>query len=121
MLAAQGAVLIGLGAILYVSPSSADEVWPWALTPLTSEAVGAFLLGFGVAALGAMWENDLDRLQGSARAYAALGGLELAALAIHSDDLTASGLGTAAYAALWVVVLGTAVYGLIAPSAASRS
>ena len=78
-------------------------------------------MGFGVAAAGALWEDDLDRLEGAALAYAALGVLELAALAIHSDDLTASGLGTALYATLWVSVVAIGAYALIARRAASRS
>src|SRR5918996_153068 len=102
LLVAQATVMLALGGALFVAPTSADALWPWALTPLTAEAIGAFLVGFGIAAAGALWEDDLDRLEGSALAYATLGLLELAALAIHSDDLTSSGLGTALYAALWV-------------------
>jgi hypothetical protein len=121
ILAAQGAVMVVLGAILFVAPSTADELWPWTLTPLTAEAVGAFLAGFGLAAAAALWEDDLDRLRGAALAYAALGALELAAVAIHSGDLTSSGLGTTLYVALWVSVMATGAYGWIARSAASRS
>jgi hypothetical protein len=121
LLVAQATVMLALGGALFVAPTSADALWPWALTPLTAEAIGAFLVGFGIAAAGALWEDDLDRLQGPALAYATLGVLELAALAIHSDDLTSSGLGTALYAALWASVIAAGAYGLIARRAASRS
>ena len=121
LLIAQATVMVALGGALFVAPTSADALWPWTLTPLTAEAIGAFLAGFGIAAAGALWEDDLDRLEGAALAYTALGVLELAALAIHSDDVTASGLGTALYAALWVSVVAAGAYGLIARRAASRS
>jgi len=121
LLVAQAAVMLALGGALFVAPESADALWPWTLTPLTAEAIGAFLVGFGVAAVGALWEDDLDRLQGSALAYTTLGVLELAAVAIHSDDLTASGLGTALYVVLWASVVAAGAYGLIARRAASRS
>lgn len=120
-LAAQGAAMVGIGGALFVFPESADAAWPWTLTPLTAQAIGAFLVGFGIAAGWALVEADIDRLRGPARAYATLGVLELAAVAIHSDDLTASGLGTAIYVAFWVTVLATGTYGLIARSAASGS
>ena len=115
-LAAQGAAMVGIGGALFVFPESADAAWPWTLTPLTAQAIGAFLVGFGIAAGWALVEADIDRLHGPARAYATLGVLELAAVAIHSDDLTASGLGTAIYTAFWVTVLATGAYGLIARS-----
>jgi hypothetical protein len=121
VLAAQGVVLLVIGSALFVFPESADSLWPWALTPLTAEAVGAFLVGFAVGAGGALRENDLDRLRGPALAYATLGTLELAALAIHSDDVTAGGAGIAAYVAFCVSVVAAGSYGLIARSAASRS
>jgi hypothetical protein len=121
ILAVQGAVLVGLGGALFVVPETADALWPWALTPLTAAAIGAFLVGFGVAAGWALLEDDLDRLHGPALAYATLGALELAALAIHSGDVTASGLGTAVYVAFCATVLATGAYGLIARSAAARS
>lgn len=121
ILAVQGALMVGLGAALFVAPGTADALWPWTVTPLTAEAIGAFLVGFGVAAGWAVVEADLERLHGPALAYCALGALELLAVAIHSDDLTASGLGTALYVAFWVSVLATGLYGLIARSAAARS
>lgn len=113
--------MLVLGGILFVAPGAADELWPWPLTPLTAQAVGAFLVGFGGAAGAALWEDDLDRLRGPALAYATLGALELAALAIHSDDVTASGPWTAVYAAAWASVVAAGAYGLIARSASSRS
>jgi hypothetical protein len=121
VLSLQGGALLALGATLFIAPEDAASVWPWALTPLTGRAVGAFLIGFGAAAADAIREDDIELLRGPALAYAALGALELAALAIHSGDVTAEAAGVALYVAFCVTVLAAGLYGLIARSAASRS
>lgn len=120
VLAGQAAVMLVLGVALFVIPETADQAWPWTLTPLTGRAVGAFLVGFGVAAAYAIVDADLERLRGAALAYATLGALELAALAIHRDDLTGGGAGVAAYVAFCAAVAATGLYGLIARRASSR-
>ena len=55
-------ILLLLGAYLLVAPLSAAAFWPWALTPLTGRAVGAWLIGFGVVSAHAGLERDLVRL-----------------------------------------------------------
>ena len=86
VLAAQAVAMLGLGIALWVSPSSADTIWPWLLTPLTARAVGSFLIGFGAAVAFAATDNRIERFRGSAYAYAALGALELLAAAVFSAD-----------------------------------
>jgi hypothetical protein len=113
-LGAQGAVLVGFGVLLFAAPVDLASIWLWPLTPLTGRAIGAFLCGFGVAAAFALRENDLDRLRGSAVAWAALGALELLAVALHGGDLTASGLGTTLYVAFFASVLAVGAYGSLA-------
>jgi hypothetical protein len=91
--------------------------------------MGAFLCGFGIAAAIAARGDSLERMRGSALAYAALGLLELAAVAIHSPDLAGSALEEAAYVGFWVTVLAIGAYGVRAsggevtartPASASR-
>jgi hypothetical protein len=113
-LVAQAVILLAFGVLLFAAPAGLASIWPWPLTPLTARAIAAFLCGFGVAAAVAVRENDLDRLFGSALAWAALGALELAAVAIHSGDLTSSAAGTAAYVAFFVSVLVLGFYGALA-------
>ena len=61
-------------------------------------------------------------MRGPALAYATLAVLELAALAIHAGDVTASGLGSAAYIGFCCTMLLAGVYGLLsARAAASQS
>jgi hypothetical protein len=109
----QSAMLLVFGILLFAAPVGMHSIWPWPLTPLTGRAIGAFLCGFGVAAAFAVRENDLDRLYGSALAWTTLGSLELLAVALHGDDLTASDLATALYLAFFASVLGLGAYGAL--------
>ena len=59
----QAVVMGGLGMVMYVEPSTAGDLWPWALTPLTARAVSAFLIGFAAAAAYAAWDNRLMPLR----------------------------------------------------------
>lgn len=120
-LSLQAGAMLGIGAALFVFGTDAASIWPWALTPLTARAVGAFLCGFGAAAAFAIREDDLDRLRGSALAYAALGALELLAVAIHSGDLTGTDLEQGLYIVFCASVLAVGAYGIWASrSAPSR-
>jgi hypothetical protein len=112
--------LLGFGAALYAAPLDVAPAWPWDLTPLTARAIASFLIGFGIAAGFAIWENDSVRLRGPAYAFTALAGLELLALAVYTDDVTASGAGVAAYVAFWVVSLALGVAGLLLSPASTE-
>jgi hypothetical protein len=117
----EGAVLLVTGALLLLAPSVADDIWPWALSPLTSRAIGSFLLGIGIAALLAAREDDPVSFRGAALAYTALGLLELLALNLHIPDLGDRPAATTLYAAFWVAVVLTGGYGLSAARASARS
>ena len=113
VLCLQALVMLALGAALFAAPIGASSLWPWALTPLTGRAIGAFLVGFGAAAAFAVAENELGRLHGAALAYATLGALELAAAALYGGDFTASAAGVALYLAVCVSVLAVGLYGAV--------
>jgi membrane protein CcdC involved in cytochrome C biogenesis len=113
-LAIQSAVMLLVGAALFIAPQDADSVLPWSLTPLTGRAVGAFIFGFGVAAAHASIEDDLDRFRGAALAYLVLGGLQLVAVARYSGDLDGEGGGDLIYLAFLVGVVAVALYALLA-------
>jgi membrane protein CcdC involved in cytochrome C biogenesis len=101
----QALVMLGVGIALFVAPADAKDIWAWPLTPLNARVVGAFVIGFGVSAANAAWEHDLYRFEGSALAYAALGVLELAALAWHEPDLAGGSTDTWLYVAFLVSVV----------------
>jgi hypothetical protein len=113
VLVAEGLVLAGVGISLFVAPDTADSLWPWPLTPLTARATGAFLVGFGAAALQAIWENDVRRLAGSAYAYATLGLLELVVVLRYTDALDGSGLRGVGYVVFAALVLVTGIAGSV--------
>lgn len=117
----EGIVMLGAGLLLLVAPAAADEIWPWALSPLTSRAIGAFLLGIGLVALLAVRDDDPVSFRGAALAYTALGLLELLALNLHIPDLGDRPVATTLYAVFWVVVVMTGGYGVRAATALSRS
>jgi|SRR5829696_8526941 len=120
-LVVQGIVMVAAGLLLLISPGAADDAWPWALSPLTSRAIGSFLFGVGLAALIAARDDDPVSFGGAAAAYTALGLLELLALNLHIPDLGDRPLATTLYAAFWVAVVLTGGYGLSAARASSRS
>ena len=112
MLMLQGLVMLAFGAYLFAAPGSADDLWPWALTPLTARVIGAFVAGFGASALHAVIANDLRSFEGAALAYAALGMLQLIALALHATDLTGGDGDTWLYVVFLVSVAAAGFAGL---------
>jgi hypothetical protein len=103
-LVVQGIVMLGFGAYLFAAPGSADDLWPWPLTPLTARVIGAFVSGFGASALHAVVADDLRSFEGAALAYSTLGVLQLVALALHASDLTGGSGDTWLYVTFLVSV-----------------
>jgi hypothetical protein len=109
-LAAQSAAFAVYGVGLFVSPSGFGGVWPWALTPLTGQAIGAFLIGFAVAAAIAVRGDCLQRYRGAALTYTVLGALQLLGAALHSSDFR-DGISLPLFAAFFATVLATGLAG----------
>jgi hypothetical protein len=77
----QAVVGVGLGTALFIAPAwAAERFWSWPLTALTGRAVGAWLIGLGIAAGHMAWENDWLRARAGAISFSAFGLLQLAAL-----------------------------------------
>jgi hypothetical protein len=53
LLGATGALAVIAGLFLFLLPDQAIDVWPWALTPLTSRVLGAIFM-LGIAQLGVL-------------------------------------------------------------------
>jgi len=117
----EGAAMLGAGGVLLLAPDAAADLWPWALSPLTSRAIGAFVFGIGLAALIAVRDDDAFLFRGAAHAYAVLGALELLAALIHRDDFGGDALATWIYVAFVAAVLASGLYGSSVARASSRS
>lgn len=81
VLGVQAAIMLIWGTALFLVPQTMAALWPWALTPLTGQAVGAWLIGVGVTAAHMCWENDFGRVYAGMAGFAVLGALQLLALA----------------------------------------
>lgn len=88
VIAVQAAALLALGAGLFLSPAGVASLWPWPLTPLTAQAIAAWLLGLGAGTAHAAWENDLDRVRPAAVSNVLLVALQFVAVARYPGDIT---------------------------------
>jgi hypothetical protein len=121
LIGVEAAAMLVASAVMLLAPDSAADLWPWALTPLTSRALGAFTLGVALVGVLVLAQDRLAIFRGTALAYAALGALQLLAVALHSGDLGDDDAANAVYVAFLVAVLATGLYGLRASRALSRS
>src|SRR5206468_3982392 len=72
---------------LFLAPDFVKQIWPWGLTPLTARAIGAWLIGIGLAALHASRENDFLRIRPLAGGYIAFSVLQFIAVARYAGDV----------------------------------
>jgi hypothetical protein len=86
VLGVQAAIMLILGIGLLIAPLTFAVVWPWMLTPLTGRAIGAWLLGLGIAVAQVIWENDFDRARPVAVSAIVFALLEFVALARYPAD-----------------------------------
>jgi hypothetical protein len=87
VLGAQAAIANLLGIALFLFPNFMIPLWVWDLTPLTSAAAGAWLIGIGVTLAWAIWENDWRRLPGMMLTYLSFGILQLVAVARYGEQM----------------------------------
>jgi hypothetical protein len=82
VLAVLAAAGIGVGVAMFVTPAQTAEIfWSWPLTALTARAVGAWLVGVGVAAGHVAWEGDWQRARAASIAFVLFGLLQFGVLA----------------------------------------
>ncbi|MGY1668587.1 hypothetical protein [Geodermatophilus sp. SYSU D00696] len=117
VLAAQGLVLGTVGAVLFALGTTVHhgtepmaEFWPWPVTPLSAQVLGAWLIALGLGAGLVIREGDLRRLRVPAIAYVAFGAFQWAVLLRYQDEMRGDPVQWA-YAAMLTVVVGTGAYG----------
>jgi hypothetical protein len=116
-LGALAAAMLLVGGALFVAPLATAPLWPWRLTALTGRAVGAWLLGLGVATAHMSWEADWCRVPPASAGLAAFGALELVALARYPGTLDWAGARAWVYLGYLLSMLAIGLYGLYAARA----
>ena len=112
-------VLVVPGAVLFVHPSSAADLWAWPLTPLTAMAVGAWLVGLGWAAAHAWLIDDTNHVWPLGPTGVVFVVLQAIALGRYGDALDAAGTTqTVAYLAglAWLAVASGWILALRRPA-----
>jgi hypothetical protein len=111
IIAAQGTIILVTGITLFLSPATASTFWPWELTPLTSRAIGCWLIGIGAIALHMTWENDHQRNRIAYIFYATVGILQAASLVRYVGEVTWSTAGSWIYLLLVISIISLGLYG----------
>ncbi|WP_164704461.1 hypothetical protein [Blastococcus litoris] len=119
-LAVESAVLLVVGALIYLDPATATWVWPWDMPPFTARVVAAWLLAFGLATALAALGGDLRRLRTAAIAYTVFGALVLVAVARFPDTLDWDEAPAWIFVGMAAAVVLTGAAGWRAAPAASR-
>lgn len=110
-LALNAAVMLLLGVALLLTPLAAAGLWPWALTALSGRAVGAWLVGLGVSAGQAVWENDLQRTRVMLISSIVFAALQFVALARYPGEFAWSSPAGWVYLLFLADLLAVGVYG----------
>jgi hypothetical protein len=113
ILGVQAAIVLVIGTALIVVPSTADSLWPWPLTPLTSRAVGAWLLALTIGLAMTIWERDWVRIRVAILTYVAAPILQFVALARFSDTVNWDTAGIWLYLGFLSSILLLGVFGLV--------
>jgi hypothetical protein len=108
------AILLVLGLPLLLAPEATLAIWPWGLTALTARAIGAWLIGLGVAAGHAAREADLVRSRPVMVSAVVFCVLQFIALARYSGNFAWGTPGGWAYLLFLVVFLAIGAYGWLA-------
>ena len=111
VLGIQAAVMAGVGAALFIAPAdTADNLWPWELTPLTARVVAAWLLALAVGAFHVVLENDWARSRPAAVTFALIAVLEFVVLARYSDAVDWGSAGPWIYFGFLLSMLEVGLY-----------
>ncbi|HUK49466.1 MAG TPA: hypothetical protein VLV18_00400 [Terriglobales bacterium] len=117
LLAAQSVIMLVWGVSLFVDPSYSMASWPWMLTPLTSQAIGAWLIGIGVLAAHTFIENQFSRVRIALISFLAFGILEIIALIRYPGSFDWSEVSGRVYLALVGSMLLTGLFSMKSGSA----
>ena len=125
-LAVVGGVLTLTGVLLFLIPEQVAKVWPWDLTALTGQVLGAWSIGFGLVMVVACRQADRFRVFPSAVGLAAYGVFQLLTVVRFHSDMAWGEPGAWMYvaflaASLLVGAAGASATRTVAPDAEPSS
>jgi hypothetical protein len=98
-IAAVGALALGFGICFFVAPTSVDDLWPWAVTPLTARVLSA-ILSLGLAGIGVVWDRRWSAVRLMLQVESLMLALILLAAARARDEFDTGAIST------WVFLIG---------------
>jgi hypothetical protein len=113
VLALLALLFLGLGTALLLAPTWADGAWPWTLTPLTARAIGAWLVGLGVAAAHARHLDDAPSLRPLGATGALFALFESIALLREGGELDWGGVSAWVYVAVLAALGALSLWSLL--------
>lgn len=113
LVAVQLVAALAVGASLFLVPSSASHLWPWTLTPLTSRAVGAWLLALAAGLAATIYERDWRRIRVAVPTFFAMPVLQAVALARFSGPVDWGAMSLWLYLVYLVSLFVLGGYGLL--------
>jgi hypothetical protein len=115
-----GGLIALTGVVMFVAPGWAAGWWPWALTDLTSQALGAWGVGVGTTMALTGRENDLVSARGAMWTALVLGPLLFVALVRYQSHVDWGRPASWIYAGITAVLLVMGLVGLRLRAVASR-
>jgi hypothetical protein len=109
-----GGSLLLIGLALFLAPEATLTLWPWALTPLTARAIGAWLIGLGITGVHAAREGDLLRARPVLVSMIVFCALQFVALARYPSELAWGSPAAAIFLAYLAALLLIGLYGVLA-------
>ncbi|MDQ3824012.1 MAG: hypothetical protein M3321_12315 [Actinomycetota bacterium] len=113
LVSVQAAIAFVVGVLLFVAPSTADDLWSWQLTPLTARTVAAWSFALAAGLAFTAWQRDWTRVRIATPTYVAIPVLQVAALARFSDTVEWGDAKLWAYVVYLAGVLVLGAYGLL--------
>jgi hypothetical protein len=102
--AAVGVLVLAVGLLLFVAPSTGGRLWPWPLTPLMAQVVAGWLFFFGGGAAMLGVERRFLAVQAFLPSVVVWSGVLGVVGFFHLDDFTRGPAATAGYFTITAVV-----------------
>jgi hypothetical protein len=112
LVSVQAVIALVVGVLLFLAPSTSDELWSWTLTPLTSRTVAAWSFALAAGLAFTAWQRDWARVRIATPTYVAIPVFQFIALARFNDTVDWSDLKLWAYVVYLGGVLVLGLYGL---------